>query len=175
MEVWKDEYYYFQNYLNDNEVKEFLLELKELPERIVNCGIDNVSWGEQQITSSSEIYKNFFASDRIIQLIKKLIDREDDPIDIVCWTSVYRRNEYINRHKDVAGDVQILVGLENLGTGNEGLLHLEKGSFKEKIFLGPGDMIVFNASDVYHYTSPIREGQTEVKRIITVGRYFFAS
>ena len=94
---------------------------------------------------------------------------------MLCWTSIYQTNEYINPHKDTSGDLQILLCLQNDGFAENGLFCFRINDQEHKIFLHPGDLIYFKATDIEHYTTPListTENNFPI-RIVAVARQFF--
>lgn len=156
------------------QVKEFNVLLESITPRRVICGQENISWDEQIVPENSKLY-NFFLKQMTQNKIEVFFERPIKIRSAFCWTSIYRENEYINKHKDKVGHCQAILCLRNDGNGSDGLLCLENSdSTIENIFLEPGDLVLFRASDTFHSTTPIhvRENCIHPVRTVAVCRYF---
>lgn len=153
-------------------VSRCLEDIADIEVRRVICGIPNVEWGEQQIPESSRVGQ-LFLSREWLNLIEYLAEQQyDESASIRCWTSIYRLNEYINPHRDRAGTIQALLCLKNSGGGGRLVLNLEEEEVTYN--LHPGDAIIFEATRVTHYTTPILSTDHErtPERIVAVARYY---
>jgi hypothetical protein len=92
-----------------------------------------------------------------------------------CWTSCYRTGEYIDRHTDGAGDIQLILSIKAAKRENGGWLNLEWSGEKHRVFLDEGDALCFLATEVEHFTDPLVRSSSlpNPERIIAVARYFF--
>jgi hypothetical protein len=137
--------------------------------RRVECGLDNVSWEEQDLGAGDPGYE-FCRHPKITNLVQALAD----PVTInslKCWTSRYVAGEYINSHRDRHGTVQLLVCLKTVpGTHQGGSLVIAGAEF----FLSVGDAVVFEATRLEHHTTPLIASAEEPMplRVVLVGRYY---
>ncbi|WP_157552905.1 hypothetical protein [Nocardia uniformis] len=148
----------------------YLLESTDgnLPRR-VRCGLENVSWEEQELVALDPGY-DFFRHPKLIRLIQALVG----PVTIntlMCWTSHYGAGEYINPHRDRYGTVQLLVCLKSVRTQYQGGSLVIAGT---ELFLSAGDAVVFEATRIEHHTTPLFASAEDPSpsRIVLVGRYY---
>src|SRR5690606_35533284 len=121
----KNDFCYFSNFLSNNYCKNLYDQIIKFEERRVICKTGEVEFGEQEITKDQKIITDLFLSKNLITFLNTLLDKKDNPRHSVFWTSVYRKNEYINRHKNISGDIQVLLCLRNDGNENRGALCIE--------------------------------------------------
>jgi hypothetical protein len=153
------------------------LQTRKLAARRVVCGIKEISWDEQQIPESNELFQ-FFRSDPVLSLIRACIASQASLINykMVCWTSRYSTNEYINPHRDAAGTIQLLLCLASCPQENGGVLMLKPDKGDSLSFcLTPGDALLFRATEIQHWTTPLRpsDNYPNPSRVVAVARYFF--
>lgn len=141
------------------------------PVREVICQDDNVRFGEQDFFEGHPIFE-FFRSDLLLPLARRALQKDDTP-ELLCWTSVYGLGQYINPHKDIAGDVQIIVCLQAPAQEHGGALFISLPEGEQEVILAPGDAVIFKASALTHRTTPLiaTPDNPAPKRAVAVGRY----
>lgn len=169
--------HYFSAHFSEYEINNLMKLLEPLPTRRVICGLKDVSWDEQTILENTELH-DLFLSDKIKDVLSSVVPGNYvENYTFHCWTSLYKRTEYINKHKDKDGDLQILICLKNQALEvSEGLIGLCQNKETRSIQLKPGDMLVFPASKTEHFTTPIKSMTNETEkyvRIVLVARFFF--
>ena len=148
----------------------YLLEsTREIVRRRVRCGLENVSWDEQELVAGDPGYE-FCRHPKLTRLIEALAG----PVTIdnlVCWTSRYGVGEYINPHRDRYGTVQVLVCLKSVRTKHQGGSLVVAGT---ELFLSSGDAVIFEATRLEHHTTPLVATAEEPTptRTVLVGRYY---
>lgn len=135
------------------------------------CGIKDVKWLEASIPEASDINKRIFTNPKLLECLKLCLNTERK-LSSIPWISRYRSNEYINKHKDSAGNIQLLICLKNSGKDDEGKLHLISNNQNFSFKLACGDLVIFKASELAHYTTPITSENFETLRVTAVCRYF---
>ncbi|KAF0847067.1 hypothetical protein [Nocardia caishijiensis] len=148
-----------------------LLESTEgLARRRVECGLENVSWDEQELVVGDPGYE-FCRSPRLTQLIRMLVGTTVGPP--VCWTSCYSVGEYINPHRDRGGTAQLLLCLKSPLTSSQGGSLILEGA---ELFLSPGDAVLFEATRLEHHTTPLVASEVDPAptRTVLVARYYSA-
>ncbi|MBV8893376.1 MAG: 2OG-Fe(II) oxygenase [Acidobacteria bacterium] len=95
--------------------------------------------------------------------------------DLICWIARYRNGEYIDRHTDSAGTVQLLVCLTAPSSENGGVLVLLSEPNEHRYVLRAGDAVLFTATAVEHCTVPLVPSLAcpDPVRVVAVARYFF--
>jgi hypothetical protein len=143
----------------------------DVPIRKVICGDPNISFGEQDFTEEHPIYK-FFMNVEVFSLVRLLLQTDKIP-NLVCWTSVYELGQYISAHTDGSGDAQIIVCLQAPAQENGGQICVRLTGGEQNLHLTPGDAVIFKASALRHYTTPLTASKHEPtpKRVVAVGRY----
>ncbi|OCX51913.1 hypothetical protein BEL04_18090 [Mucilaginibacter sp. PPCGB 2223] len=164
----------FRGFIDGDILMTFLNEVSTFETRRVICRTENVSYDEQIVPNDSLLFK-FFNSSKILSLSKKILQTDKELKSMLCWTSIYRKDEFINPHMDRTGDIQLLLCLKNDGFGEHGLFCFETGYKARAIFLYPGDLIFFKAKEITHYTTPLIEtdDKNAPLRIVAVSRQFF--
>ncbi|NNH70432.1 2OG-Fe(II) oxygenase [Nocardia uniformis] len=137
--------------------------------RRVRCGLENVSWEEQELVAGDLSYE-FCRHPELTRLIEALAG----PVTIeslMCWASRYGAGEYINPHRDRYGTVQLLVCLKSVHSRHQGGALVVAGT---ELFLSAGDAVVFDATCLEHHTTPLVASaeQPTPLRVVLVGRYF---
>ena len=165
----------FRQFISAKDAAFFLDTAKSLSKRKVICKADNVSFSEQAIPPDHELH-NFFSSKQILAISQELLNVQSTLKRMLCWTSIYQKHEFINPHKDVSGDLQLLLCLQNDGFKDQGLFCFQFENETHKIFLNPGDLLFFEATKIEHYTTPIFESETNPNpyRTVAVARQFFS-
>lgn len=145
------------------------------PPRRVICGDKRISFTERMLDTSCELVL-FFSSDPILQLLSRCTGREPSEVNAIrAWTSCYSVGEFINAHRDKGGDIQIILGLRAADADNGGILHLSYQGNEAAVFLTPGDLVVFRATEVDHWTTPLSPTSKNPlpERVVGVARYFY--
>jgi len=96
------------------------------------------------------------------------------PSDIMTtkrWINRYRSGEYITPHKDTTGDFQSVLCLAAPPSECGGYIETENG---HQILLQPGDMLISHASEVRHWTTPLRPTSLNPQpvRVTAVCRFY---
>ena len=117
----------------------------------------------------------FFAADELTGLALSLTGRSR-VTGIVCWTSVYRRGEFIGVHRDATGDIHVLGVSRGPASGRERRPTAPRPGTPEQVTLGlaPGDGVVFDVQRVPHRTTPLvaARNHRRPRRVVMIGRYF---
>lgn len=174
-----DRYTVLPKYLNCLDIHTWLEKLDSLDTKRVVCGDPNISWNEIGIPTEHTIY-NYFMSKEILQLIKH-IDHQNSRKEVaklVTWGCKYGLGEYINLHTDTQGNIQMLICLDAPDKKNGGVLHVRnsEGSFIP-MFLSAGDAVIFRATEVPHFTTPIEPSADckQPRRLVVIARFFYSS
>ena len=69
-----------------------------------------------------------------------------------CWMNVFDPGESIDPHRDADGAIQLVVALSSVACGGE--IHLRDGARVTSLGLGLGDALLFDATQIEHWTSP---------------------
>ena len=157
------------NLLTPEQAGTLLIATGGAPARRVRCGIEHVTWEEQNFEPGHPAY-DFFEQQSTIGLTRTVTGL-GELAGLMCWTSVYGLGEYIDPHKDRSGSAQLLVCLQAPPTpAHGGELVVDS----TRLFLYPGDAVVFEATTVEHYTTPLTatSDAPSPRRTVLVGRYF---
>lgn len=153
----------------ERQVENLLDATKDVPSRRVKCGDGGVQWDEQNFEASHLAYE-FFNQEPALRLIGGLTLKPTLE-HLIVWTSSYKEKEYINPHCDNSGTAQLLVCLDAPASPESGGTLVVGGS---ELFLQPGDALVFEATRLEHYTTPLvatKESQNPTRTVL-IGRYF---
>lgn len=137
--------------------------------RVICGGISDVTWDEQNFGSLHPAYQ-FFHVDTVLDIVQAVSGLKTVR-ELRCWTSGYGPGEYINPHRDKAGTVQLLVCLLAPSDPRNGGTLCVNGV---ELFLTPGEAVLFEATTLEHYTTPLipSEEAPDPRRVVLVGRYF---
>ena len=134
----------------------------------VRCHRPDVTWLEQRFESGQPAY-DFFDHPDVRAFVGRTIGAPLGGLEV--WTSCYRQGEYIDPHCDRTGLVQFLICLTTTaGPEYGGELNLDS----TPIFLQPGAAVLFEATRLTHFTTPLlpSAANPEPLRVVLVGRYF---
>jgi hypothetical protein len=147
---------------------------RNLPFTRVSVGDNPATWDEHTLASDCEIVA-MFSSAQVIQLISNITGLNSSVRDLICWIARYRNSEYIDRHTDSAGTIQLLLCLAAPPAENGGALVLLSGPSERCYVLRTGDAVLFTATTVEHCTTPLMPSSTcpDPARVVAVARYFF--
>lgn len=153
----------------------FEQETRNLPFTRVSVGDNPATWDEHTLASDCEIFA-MFSSMQVFQLISNVTGLNSPVRDLICWIARYRNSEYIDRHTDRAGTLQLLVCLTAPPSENGGTLVLVSGPSEHGYALQAGDAVLFRATSVEHRTIPLVPSLAcpDPVRIVAVARYFFS-
>lgn len=170
----RHQFAFLPSFISPETACRFEQKTQNMPSRRVTVGDNLTTWEEYALASDHEIV-TLFSSTQVIQLTAN-ITRLDSPVsDLLCWIARYRRGEYIDRHTDNAGTVQLLICLAAPPSENGGALFLAPGPNEHRYVLRAGDAILFTATTIEHGTTPLRPSATcpNPVRVVAVARYFF--
>lgn len=171
----QDRYVHLPQLISAAQAAEYFEQTEDLPSREVICGIESVSWDEQSVPPDHDLFQ-FFTNSQMVALMRALLHIEDACYpQINCWISRYKVGEYINSHRDKAGTIQAILCLLATDQKNGGSLALKPREKNIFFALKPGDAIVFEATTIEHFTTPLissKDCQYPV-RAVAVSRYSF--
>jgi hypothetical protein len=132
-----------------------------------------VTWDSLDYPDGSWIHQIFFALDRLsfVSDITSIDIREI--VAVKAWAHAYREGEFIGPHRDADGACQLVIGVDADCDPSSGLLHV--GADGEFVYrLEPGDMLLFEARKLLHWTNPLRPRIPGVaaSRSVLVVRYY---
>jgi len=109
-------------------------------------------------------------------MIRSVSDIDSSLVRTECWINLYRAGEYISPHRDVAGSIQLLIALVSADSECGGIFIANIHGRKLEFLLAPGDGMLFEATTVEHYTTPLSPSQSnpEPRRMNAVMRFYFA-
>lgn len=163
----------FPSLISSTQVDDLLTSLAPLPTRTVICGDPTIRFGQQDVPEKHPLAQ-FFQDQEVVHLVLTLL-QAGGVQRCQCWTSVYGPGQYINAHRDRAGHTQLVVCLQSPSdvTGGGSLLLTHRNGH-QRVFLTPGDAVLFEATTIEHATTALQptEQCENPKRIVAVGRYF---
>jgi hypothetical protein len=133
----------------------------------------SATWDSLDYSDGSWVHQRFLAAD-LVTFVAGITDIESTRFNgLMAWVHVYREGEYIGRHKDRAGACQLVIGVESDCDPTSGLLHIadqEKCVYRFE----PGDMLLFEATRLLHWTTPLapRFPGGIASRTVLVVRYY---
>lgn len=152
-----------------NNAYELLMATQAVPARRVWCGLERVTWCEQNFEPGHLAYE-LFEREQAVGLVTTLTGLSERR-GLSVWTSAYGAGEYINPHRDSSGSIQLLVCLQAPSDPVQGGELIVDGT---RMFLRPGDAIAFEATTLEHHTTPLiaTVDEPDPRRVVLVGRYF---
>jgi hypothetical protein len=140
----------------------------------VACGTPHVTWEEQGVPEDNDVHR-LFSDGALVGGLADLLGARQEGHRLTCWISRYREGEYISRHTDRAGSVQIVLLLGILSGAPGGTLMLTLPQGEVRLDLSPGDAVIFRASCIPHSTTPLvaTPDCADPIRTVAVARYFF--
>jgi alkylated DNA repair dioxygenase AlkB len=148
----------------------------DLPSRRVTVrSHERTEWDELDVTGRPELAAVFRMrpAAELVQTalgVSSVADRR-----IACWANHYREGEHIAPHRDRSGTVQLIICLRApVSELNGGALHLSTPDGARACPLAPGDAVLWEATAIEHWTSPLVATTDDPKpeRLVLVGRYF---
>lgn len=145
--------------------------LAELPWRRTPLSDANKSqyWSEADLSEETDI-KNAILSTSVNFLVTEL---KAPPKYMAFWANHYGCGEFIPKHTDNDGGLQLLTGilLSPGCTGGKNVFHHNK---THSVTLAPGRQILFDAKKTPHETTPLKSYTSEpCTRMICVTRFYF--
>jgi hypothetical protein len=167
-------YYIFPNSYTLLQIENVLNELNQMDTRRTPLNEKNQSvwWDEISIPNSSYAASLILDND-----IKLQIESEFSKIrDAVFWANRYKSGEYIPKHRDTQGDLQIIlpVFLPPQNCGGNLLIHHSNNT--RTIYQTIGQRLLFRAIKTPHETTRIINSPecAESMRIVCICRIFFS-
>lgn len=164
----------YEKLVTMEQVNHLLVDTESLEVRRVRCGDDAVSWDERTALPGSMAHR-FFAEGEMRDLVHSHAGARRRRIkDLTVWRSTYRSGEYIARHTDRSGDLQLLIALAVPPVACGGAFCAEIDGAERILTLNPGDGVLFVASKTPHYTTALRPDAAEPspRRDVVVARYY---
>jgi hypothetical protein len=160
--------------LSPSDIERFNHETLQFPSREVRAGLPGVQWEEKTIPLDSDIGR-FFSQPTLTSTLQRLLQTSAKIHRCHIWTSEYRNKEFVNPHVDKHGTVQLLVCLKNHCMPNSGTLEMDDNGHRFSYTLKEGDALIFQATQILHWTSPAISTQQENSpcRVVLVARYHF--
>jgi len=142
----------------------------------------HISWGQQRVADKEgrvgdDRIFHFFGQSAIKELVEVATDKEITT-DHYCWINRYEAGKFIGPHRDAPGAATLLICLQTVeGPEYGGSLIVKDQEPPSRIFLQPGDGILFGADEYFHYTEPLEPSvaNPEPERIIMAARYYAAT
>jgi hypothetical protein len=151
---------------------------RRLPGRMVTLGSGSRQpWEERQVDDEQHSLRALLGRE-LLETVLRIV-RPQDPVPGLahfrCWVTRYGTSGFIPRHRDKYGTAQLLICLDVRPTENGGALDLQApGCREECLQISPGGGVVFDATAVDHWTTPLTatERVPEPERLAAVGRYY---
>ncbi len=135
----------------------------------------HTEWDELDVTGRAELTQ-VFKMNRALDLVQMALSVSNvAERRVVCWANRYRVGEHIAPHCDKSGTVQLIVSLKApISELNGGVLHLNLSEGARAYSLAPGDAVLWEATTVEHWTTPLvsTPDERDPERLVLVGRYF---
>lgn len=169
-------FFIIRNFLSLELCEHFEQQTRYLPRKRVFTTNPELGYYDSQIIPEESPLWQFFTHEGVTEIISQALNiMHTRPKSIQTWLHRYQPHEYIPRHKDVAGTLQLLITLQKPSMSNGGILHLEKNSSAEPLDLEIGDALFFKATEIAHYTNELIPSHSNPTphRVIAVARYFY--
>jgi hypothetical protein len=114
----------------------------------------------------------------LVETVLRIVRPQDPgpgPTHCRCWVTRCGTSGFIPRHRDRYGTAQLLICLAVPPVENGGALGLQPpGCSEDHLQMGPGDVVVIDATAVDHWITPLiaTERVPEPERLAAVGRYY---
>lgn len=172
-------YYVIPQFFSREEAHYYDEVTSHLSKRRVTTGhqFEYGSYDSQSIKQDCILWK-VFLNKKLVRIIRLALGLKPEvPLrNMISWLHRYRLGEQIAPHKDAGGDIQLVVLLRKPAPENGGTLFLRLAGIDEPLHLGVGDALLFLASQIEHYSTPLIKSQKEQspKKIVAVARYYFS-
>ena len=146
--------------------------VEKLPGTRVLCGASKRSWNEIAILEEHPLHN--LLSVMLSKIVSKIGCFDEKKFSFLkIWYNIYSEGEYIEKHTDANGDIQLVICLEATSFESGGILHILSNENYHPILMSPGDALLFKATKVTHYTTPIKKNNFNLKRKVIVLRFYF--
>lgn len=149
-------------------IVEFRREMTSGLSRRVKVDNSKASWIEYELPRNSKI-RAFLESENVTRFAQLSTSVELSAQLSVTWGNLYDYGEYIPWHTDSEGTLQILLSVMQPEAGAGGIFQIKHLGNTEQVDLNEGDLLIFNATQILHSTTPINDKNQ--KRMTAVIRY----
>lgn len=158
-------------FFNKSDVMNFLAEATSSSPRCVTVGHQGHTWSERDVGRQSQLYKAMTSSD-LLTLVWPTLGYTF-PWKCQVWSNVYEEGEQIPWHKDVHGDIHILICLRPAPDGCGGCFQIRDAEAIVTVPLTAGDILIFQASQIEHRVTQLSQTTQyqNPQRIVAVARF----
>ena len=137
--------------------------------RWVSDDREKLRW-EERVFATGDPALEFFRRPELLGLAQRLASFKGLS-GLHSWSASYGQGAFLGPHRDKSGTTQLLICLQSPENPDNGGALVVNG---EPLFLQSGDAVLFEATSLEHYTTPLisTPDMPNPKRIILVGRYF---
>jgi hypothetical protein len=109
------------------------------------------TWLEYSLPSGGDVIAASFEALELFDVLLHPWEIRRNSVETSSWLNCYRTGEYIPKHSDNEGFIQVLIGLKSPTHTEEPLLRIEG----DPVSLEEGDLLVFRAHEQQHWTQPV--------------------
>lgn len=173
LNIHKYGYHIFPRLPIEHEIEEIILGLREMNVRRtpLNEQERSIWWNEIEVPPSSGVAKTI-----LNDIHREKIESEYAHIRrSVFWANHYRVGEYIPKHRDSEGDLQLIMPILLPMKENGGDFLIYKGDKPNVVELAVGQRFLFNARETFHETTKLVSSAviSDPSRVVCVCRIFF--
>jgi hypothetical protein len=172
-----DRYLHINSLITASQARAIELQAEQLSRRLVSVpGCPHKQWRSVDIAPSSSIFK-FVAESNLGPYVAGVIGKAWDPSSkILMWIHEYYLSEFIPKHKDAFGTIQLMIALRSSISDNGGEFIIELNDKETAFKLDSGDAVLFNATEYSHWSNPIKSSNAcsnKTVRAVLIVRFFF--
>ena len=140
--------------------------------RRVHVGDFGKRWMEHELSPQGRLAQ-LMTSQSVHGWMQQVVG-EDLGLEPRIWGNAYRLGEYIPKHRDNLGTVQLLLCLGQPPSDSGGRFQIWDAAGATEIALKPGEGLLFRATQIHHGTTELKatEDVPQPIRITAVARYF---
>jgi hypothetical protein len=170
----KNGYHIFNRSCSASALREMRAAVASFPSRraVVSANNNAVSWDEIDLSTCAIVTKAIIDPET-----HRKIEAEFGAItQISCWANRYQATEYIPKHTDSRGSLQIIVPIQLPPTSCGGDLLIHHRDLRQIVPQSVGSRIIFDATKTPHETTALIESDECVRpvRTVCIARVFFA-
>lgn len=159
-------YHILADTLSEKIISKIIDDLKKQTVRRTPLNERNQSqWWDEISCSADSLAARLMFGERVSELISA---NWGEISYCTYWANLYQTGEFIPRHRDSEGHIQIITGLIASPESDGGFLVIHHNEAHQFV-LQPGQQLLFKANETFHETTPLISSSDEPNPIRCVG------
>jgi hypothetical protein len=154
------------------KVSRFRDDVLSAPKKRVTVGSSDEYWTQHAINSKSSL--GAFLESRLVFNLAQLAAGQALSRRVTIWAQSYQIGERIAWHRDITGEIQLLLCIQSPEENAGGQFCLRANEAEITLSLKDGDALLFKATALDHSTTRIVGAMTHAPLRITAAARFFA-